>query len=131
MNGSVNRGWLRFYLALAPAGTLLATAGIIFLAGEWPPWNDPAKLEFTGKLIPLGGVCYGAIIWALELVGAFMLWAWSQYQNRKNANRQKIMAEVIKALQDAGVQIPGDIVTGIVSQGMVQKDRDHKEPATV
>ena len=101
------------------------------MRGEWPPWNGAAKLEFTGKLVPLGGICYGAAIWAFELVGACMLWAWSQYQNRQKANRQKITAEVIKILQDAGVEIPQSALTEMASQGMVQKDRDNKEPATV
>ena len=60
-----------------------------------------------------------------------MLWAWSQYQNRQNANRQKITAEVIKVLQDAGVEIPESVLTEMASQGMVRKDRNNKERATV
>ena len=92
-----DKGWLRAYLAFTPVGTLLATAGIIFFTGSWPPWSDTASLEFTGKLIPLGATCYGAAIWISELVGAVMLRAWSEYKARGKNAQKKVLLTLAKS----------------------------------
>lgn len=131
MNKSSNRGWIRFYLALAPVGTLLATVGIVLLAGAWPPWSDKATLEFTGKLVPLAAVCYGTAVWILELVGAGMFWAWNKYQSWKATDRRNTQLELIRMLRDAGVEIPADVLAQINVTGATQKEQDSKEPFTV
>ena len=114
-----DRRLLRVYLTFAPVGTLLATAGILFFTGSWPPWSNKDSVEFTGKLIPLGATCYGAVIWILELVGAVMLIALNQYKKwRRNAEKK-----VVLNLARSGALILSDLsAKQLRSLGMDEQD---------
>ena len=88
----IDRWWLRVYLTFSPLGALAIAAIFSGIAEAWPPWGTRDDLEFFGALVTLGLACYGAVIWILELVGAGMLRAWSEYKTRrKNAQKNVLM----------------------------------------